>query len=369
MLRWNESLTKSEIGRATNLSANAVSVIIRSLDQAGLILKDAPIRGRIGQPSTPVRLNPAARYYLGLKIGRRSADLVAIDFVGTVLASRSTTYAYPMPDEVRRFLVETMPLVLKDAGLKRSKVDGFGIAMPSQIWNWSADIGVSPGILDIWQDTNLAKLLPPGSPWQPLVSNDASAACLAETTFRTRGSLQEAMYLFIGTLIGGGVILNGSVFFGRSGAAGGFGPFRVPGGTPGADRLIDRASLVQLERAVQRTGDDAEFPPLDDIWETEQDIVHRWIEEAASSITHTVVSSLSVIDFQAVIIDGNMPEKVRSKLVERVRQLFEGVDRQGIVDPLISEGHFGGIARAIGAAALPLSRTFSVDQNTLLRNG
>ena len=367
LLRWNESLTKSEIGRATNLSPNAISVIIRALDDAGLIDKDAPIRGRIGQPSTPVKLNPDARYYLGLKIGRRTADLVCINFLGEVLATRSISYSHPVPDEVREFLRKAIKDILKCARLRRAQVDGFGIAMPTEIWSWSKEIGVEPGLLEVWRDTDVAKLLPRGSPWVPSVVNDATAACIAEATFRQTGALQDAIYLFVGTLIGGGVILNGSVFFGRGGTAGGFGPFRVPGGKPGADRLIDQASLILLERALsQSKGENAPLAS-DAAWSDAPKIVEAWLHQAARGIAHTIVSSLSVIDFQAVIIDGSFPEDIRARLVDKVRVYFGQMDLQGINNPEISEGHYGSIARAVGAAALPLSKAFSLDQNTLLR--
>jgi predicted NBD/HSP70 family sugar kinase len=366
LLRWNGAMTKSEVGTATNLSPNSTSVIMRSLVEAGLALKEAPIRGRIGQPSTPFRINPSARHYLGLKVGRRSADLVVIDFVGTVLAQRCVHYAYPEPDHIRLFLESALREVLSEAGVNRSAVAGFGIAIPSEIWSWSAEIGVAPGLLDIWRKVDPASLLPRGSPWTPIVINDATAACLAETALRQRGDLQDAMYLFVGTLIGGGIMLNGSVFVGRTGTAGGFGPFRIPDGRPGADRLIDRASLIQLADAAATRG--ATDPTdLDALCEAYPDLVDGWVEAAAGGIAQTIVSSLTVIDFQAAIIDGALPPALRGRLVQRIREIFASLDRQGVVDPSITEGHFGAIARAVGAATLPLSRTYSIDQNNLLR--
>ena len=59
----------------------------------------------------------------------------------------------------------------------------------------------------------------------------------------------------MGTFIGGGVVLNGSVFPGRRGNAGGFGPMRVPD-MVGGDRLIDHASLIVLERGLASAGID-----------------------------------------------------------------------------------------------------------------
>lgn len=368
LLRWNDRLTNPEICRMTGLSPNAVSLIMRALESAGLVLKDEPIRGRIGQPSTPVRLNPGARSFLGLKIGRRSADLVLVDFVGNILAQASEPFGYPRPETIRRFLKTGIRACLKKGRRSSADVHGFGIAMPGEIWGWASDIGVPAEDLAVWRDCELASLLPENAPWTPIVVNDATAACIAETTFARTGDLQDAIYLFVGTLIGGGVVLNGSVFTGRSGNAGGFGPFRVPGGAIGADRLIDHSSLIVLERLLRENGDDpSALSENSDVWTARREIVEQWLGLAAWGIAHAIASSLSVIDFQAVIIDGSLPEGVRSRLVDRTRDVFLSMDLQGLTVPEISAGHFGSIARAVGAAAMPLYEAYAVDQNKLLR--
>ena len=368
LVRWHPGLTKSEVVRETGLSPNAVSVIFRALEEAEFIVKEPPIRGRIGQPSTPVRLNPEARHYVGLNIGRRSADLALIDFVGTVRSSVSIRYAYPTPEGIRDFAREGIRQLLKPARLKRDEVSGLGIAMPFEIWGWNEEIGVPEGALDVWRDVDLADLLARILPCDVVTANDATAACVAEMTFSMTGDTQDAIYLFVGTLIGGGVILNGSVFFGRKGNAGGFGPFRVPGGAPGSDRLIDHASLTVLERMLRDAGHDpADLHGNPEQWTAHAEIVERWLDLAARGIAHAIASSLSIFDFETVVIDGSFPGDVRDSLVAKVRADFEAMDRQGLSDPTIKAGHWGPIARAVGAAALPLNESFSIDQNKLMR--
>ena len=68
------------------------------------VLVDEPVRGRVGQPSTPMRLNADAVLSFGVKIGRRSADLVLMDFVGTIRKQLHQTYAYPLPHDILDFV-------------------------------------------------------------------------------------------------------------------------------------------------------------------------------------------------------------------------------------------------------------------------
>ncbi len=52
----------------------------------------------------PFALNPDGALSLGLKIGRRSSDLVLIDLVGGVRGSLHETYAYPTPAGILDFV-------------------------------------------------------------------------------------------------------------------------------------------------------------------------------------------------------------------------------------------------------------------------
>ena len=66
LVRLHGGLSKSDIARMTGLSAQTVSVIMRELERDGLLLKLAPQRGKIGQPSVPMSLNPDGAFFIGL---------------------------------------------------------------------------------------------------------------------------------------------------------------------------------------------------------------------------------------------------------------------------------------------------------------
>jgi hypothetical protein len=89
VLRRNPSITKAEIARVTGLSAQTVARLVGALEQDSLVLRGEPNRGRIGQPSIPLSLNPEGAVFLGMKVGRRSAEMIAIDFLGQGAGSRA----------------------------------------------------------------------------------------------------------------------------------------------------------------------------------------------------------------------------------------------------------------------------------------
>ncbi len=104
LVRKYGSMPKAEIARSTGLSAQTVSVIMRALEDDGLLLRGEPVRGKVGQPSVPMSLNPDGVFSIGLKIGRRSADLILMDFVGTQKDHLHLTYQFPMPKGIMDFV-------------------------------------------------------------------------------------------------------------------------------------------------------------------------------------------------------------------------------------------------------------------------
>ena len=86
------------------------------------------------------------------------------------------------------------------------------------------------------------------------LENDATSACGAELVFGKGADHPDFVYFFVGSFIGGGVVLNSSLFKGRTGTAGALGPMPMPDGKGGTRQLIESASIFVLERSCGRPG-------------------------------------------------------------------------------------------------------------------
>lgn len=143
ILRRRGPLPKAEIARLTGLSAQTVSVIMRALEHDGLIAKGEKLRGKVGQPSLPMQLAPDGAYFLGFKVGRRSAELILVDFTGQELADITETYSYPTPQRTVEIAKTAVERILKKVPeLDRNRIAGMGISSPYFLWQWSNVIGV-----------------------------------------------------------------------------------------------------------------------------------------------------------------------------------------------------------------------------------
>jgi len=371
LVRRHGALAKSDIARMTGLSAQTVSVIMRGLEEEGLLLRGEPLRGKVGQPSVPMSLNPDGALFFGLKVGRRSADLMLVDFLGRVRATRRQVYRYPTPDAVAAFVAEALPaLTAAIPDEQRSRISGMGVAIPFQLWNWIAIFGAPQAEMDGWRNRDIGAELAALSGLPVYLQNDATSACGAELVFGTGDRPRDFLYFYFGTFIGGGLVMNGQLFLGRTGNAAGVGPMPVPGRDGRMTRLLDVASMSLLAQEMEAAGVSSDHIwEQSKVWNAPPEILTRWIDLAASGLAHATLSAASLVEIEAVVIDGWMPVEVRAAMVRRTEEMLLALDLAGIDPPVIREGTVGADARALGAAAIPLSQRYLIDQNVALREG
>lgn len=373
LIRRHGSLPKADIARLTGLSAQTISVIMKQLEADGFVVKQKPRRGRIGQPSVPFALAPGAAYSLGLKIGRRSSDLVLVDFLGGILMLRHVTYPYPTPAGILQSVRSGLAQVEETLSAEqRRRITGIGIATPFELWNWHEEMGAPQSALNAWRDFDIEASIEAIAPWPVHLCNDATAACAAELTFGIGHRYQDYLYVFIGSFIGGGVVLNGTLFPGRTGNAGALGSLPVPAngeaGRTLTRQLIATASIHVLEKRLLAAGQDP--TPLwrsPDDWGDNGPLIEQWVQDVADQLAIAITAAISVIDFGTVIIDGAVPAAIRTAIVERTKAASARIDRQGLSPTDVVEGTIGSVARALGAASLPLLANFARDSDVLFK--
>jgi len=371
LIRSHGSLSKTEIARRTGLSTQTSSVIMKQLENDGLLIKGTPIRGKVGQPSVPMSLNPEGAFSIGFKFGRRSADLVLMDFVGKVRRVVRENYGYPTPGELERFVLSGVAEITEHLDEQQTgRICGFGIAAPFEMWGWEDEVGAPHEVQEAWRSYDIKTEVERLVSWPVHFCNDATAACAAELAFGSRTGYTNFLYIFFATLIGGGIVLNGSLYPGRAGYAGAFGSVLVPdrtGANPtAATSLIRSASIYILENMLKTEGKDPSIlwhSPND--WSAVGATLDTWIDQATTSVSVAIGSAISIIDFEAIVIDGAFPQAIRSEVVERIREKFNHMDLQGLAPADIVEGTIGSDARVLGAASLPLLAGFSRDRDLL----
>ena len=366
LIQRHGALPGSDLSRIAGLSPPTVSAIFRRLEAEGLIERGEPVRGKVGKPSVPMRLAPSGVSSFGIKIGRRSADLVLMNFAGGVRDQRKITYDYPIPFEILSFLENSlgeMTSTMSDKEL--SRICGIGVAAPFELWNWHDLDGDHAHAFLSWKDLDMPTEIGRFSNLPVQVLNDSTAACQAEHTFGRGKEFRDYAYFFIGAFVGGGIVLNNSVFEGRQGNAGALGSLRSIGPNGESMQLVDMASIHQLEaRLCEVDLDPRQLWDDPQSWKTLSRYVDPWLGQTAQELAKASLSTCSVIDFEAILIDGAFPVEIRDELVERTRRYVATQDTRGLIPPRIEAGSIGANARALGAACGPIRSQFFLDTHT-----
>jgi predicted NBD/HSP70 family sugar kinase len=371
LIRRHGDLPKADIARLTGLSPQTISIIINQLTDDGLLIKGSPTRGRVGQPSVPYSLNPEGAFAFGLKIGRRSVDLYLINFIGQIVEAQHHTYNYPTPSGVREFARAGIEQVVANLSKdQRARIAGMGIGAPYEMWTWHEEIGAPKEEIDIWRTINIRAEIAAICPWPVYFANDITAACAAELMFGIGADHIDYLYVFIGSFIGGGLVLNGHLFPGRTQNAGALGSMPAQGvDVSGRPQLMNVASIYVLERKLLAEGRDPSI-----LWQSPDDwgddlgpVLDEWVAEVATTIAHSIVAAIAVIDVGTVIIDGAFPRSVRQRIIAQTRIAIGNVRQQGLSRFSIIEGSIGNAARAMGGASLPLLANFTQDREVLFK--
>lgn len=361
------SVTAADIARLTQLSAQTVSVITRALEADGLLARGEVRRGRVGKPTTPLHLASGGVLSFGLRIGRRSGDLVLIDFTGAMMGRRTIAYPYPTPatliDFTRGGIDALTRGLVPDA---RARITGIGVGAPFELWNWLDAVDAPAEQMAEWRDFDLAGAFAEFTNLPVHVGNDATMACSGEHVFGQRHALEEFAYLHVGSFVGGGLVLGGRLFTGATGNGGAFGSIPVCGPGAPAGQLLETASLHLLERDLAAAGiDPATMWDGVTAWDVFEPHLTRWLDVSASHLATAAIAVVAVTDVPVVVVDGTFPPDIRDRMARALETAIVTRVTTGIRRPRVVSGTLGPSAGAMGAAYAPIASAVLIDGGRL----
>jgi predicted NBD/HSP70 family sugar kinase len=371
-IRLHGSRPKAELARLTHLSTQTVSLIVDRLLDEGLLLKQEAVRGKVGQPSVPIALNPQGAYSIGIKVGRRSADTLLLDFTGQVVARSSLAYDFPDPPALLRYLTGQLQSIPAQLGkLAAKRIAGIGVAAPLSMGGWQTLLGVSEQRAAAWQYFDLRETLAEHTEIPVLFIKDTAAACVAELVAGLGQSTKSFVYIFIDTFVGGGIVLDSQWRSGLNGNAGAIGSMvtqRADAQESPPAQALSTASLHQLEQRLIAAGLDGNACYSDAVLQGEY-LPHAqaWLQETAATLALVVHNSACLLDMEAVIVDGNMGRSMLAHLQTALREHLARYSWEGVSAPQLLQGTIGADARAFGAGLLPLYSSFAPDPEVFLK--
>jgi glucokinase len=225
-----------------------------------------------------------------------------------------------------------------------------------------------------WNDVPLARVVSEQTGRPTLLENDAAAACYGEFRFGAGQGFRHIVYVTLGTGIGGGIIIDGKLYGGASGAAGEVGHITVDAHGPpcncgGRGCVETLASGRAIERDAAAALEAGRAPGLARLasGEITGELVHQAasegdedaraiIERAGYYLGLGLVALLNCFNPEALILGGGLIRMGELYLGPAKRVATELAFEQVVADATLTEAALSDSAGALGAAALVMDR-------------
>lgn len=224
LLRDGGPVSRAELGDAVHLSRSKLAVELDRLTDIGLVESAGLAASRGGRRSGVVRLAEDLRF-LGIDIGATSVDVAVTNGELEILDRVAE------PVDVREGPEAVLEVVLDVVGKLRAggvaaALHGAGVGVPGPV-SYRDGVPVAPPIMPGWDRFPVRSVLSQhlGCPVQ--LDNDVNIMALGEMHRGVVRSVRDFLFVKVGTGVGCGIVVDGSVYRGVSGSAGDLGHIRV----------------------------------------------------------------------------------------------------------------------------------------------
>jgi predicted NBD/HSP70 family sugar kinase len=222
-IRIEPGVSQREIIDRTGLDKSAVSLIVTRFAEQGLVERRVKAgENRRGRPSEGLVISPTSGILVGVEVEASELIFVACGLDGSVLAKIVLQFDGCL-EGFETVIAEGVKLVVARSG-SSARVLGIGVSLPGLVNNEGALVHVP--VLG-WRDVDIFGRLQGACPAPVYVGNDGNAAAMAEHMFGACIDMENFIYLFSGSGVGGALFLDGDLYKGAGGLAGELGHIKI----------------------------------------------------------------------------------------------------------------------------------------------
>ena len=311
-------------------------------------------------------------FAIGVDMGATTIKAGVVDYAGTILDTEvSDTKAQEGPPAVIRQIARTVQALIDRHPILECA--GIGIGAPGVV---TVDDGVvhhPPNFVN-WSDVDLIEPVRKKFSVPVFVENDANAAAIAEAKYGAGKEFKDFLFVIWGTGVGGGIIVNRSLYRGAFGGAGEIGHVSIDyngplcncGSKGCIESYIGQRYLSQRTRHVleTRTGPPSRIIDLveGNLDRIEPSVISRAavegdriasdiLREAGELLGYALASILNVLDLRIAVIGGGIsaaPQFVFDEIANSLRSRILKPHQAGV---RVLRAKLGNSAGIIGAAS------------------
>ena len=256
-------LSRRDVAKLTGLSAASVTKLVKPMISHGYLMENDREAGVPGRPQIPLQVDPSRHFAIGLKLMRSEIVGVVADLHAEVQCSHRLKLSRPTPAGMVEAIADITETLLDQSPIPRDRLLGLGIGLSGHINGSTGMLHDSP--LLGWKNVPLRQLVADRTGVPVVIENDVNPLAVAEQWFGPGRSYGSFAVVTVGAGVGCGLVLDGQLWQGTSGAAGEFGHMVVDPDGPechcgkrgclesvASDTAIAHAMSVAVNRKISK---------------------------------------------------------------------------------------------------------------------
>lgn len=224
LLAKERELTKLEISRKLDISVPTVTTIVGELIEEGIVLEAGMATSTGGRKPVIIKFLPNSRFSIGLELGKEYIRAVLTDLDSKIIEDKRKALDDTNEDEILDKMKCLINEVLESSENVHEKLLGIGFSLPGTVNEADLKLEIATNFklrnlyFKEFQDYFNVPIY---------LENEANAGALGESKLGVAKALTNLIYVSITEGVGGGILINESMYKGKSMRAGEIGHMTI----------------------------------------------------------------------------------------------------------------------------------------------
>jgi glucokinase len=317
---------------------------------------------------------------IGVDMGGTKILSAVVDAEGNILGTAKVpTKADRGPSLVIDRIADSIRKAIDKSGVATESIQAVGIGAPGPLDPATGVVIFAPNLR--WKNVRLKEELEARVGFPTFVDNDVNVGTLGEHVFGAGQGFQNVVGIFVGTGIGGGIILQGELFHGASKTAGKIGHIIVKAGGPRCgcgtrgclESIASRTAMTkQFQKAIKKgqksvlselTGGDLSAirsGVLAKAIRLNDKLTLKVIKKTTKYLGVGIGSIVNFLNPEMIVLGGGVVEALDDTFLDDIRAAAEKYALPNTLSGVqIVPAKLGDNAGILGAAALARQRIFN----------
>lgn len=319
----NGECTLSELTKELHISVPTITKLVQELVEENIVMDLGKVETPGGRRPNIFGLASSAIYFAGVYVGRDNMRYVITDLQNNIIVEHCDL-DFELQDRPQCFerICTNIENFISSCGVERDKILGLGFCIVGRV---NPEMGRSYKYFTS-SEQSLKEILEERIGIHVLIENDTRSRCYAEYTCGKSKDESNVLYLHMGRGVAIGMVMDGKLYYGKSGFAGEFGhiPFFdneiiCSCGKKGcletevSGIAIEEKMCREIEKGVntilREQYERQKWIHIDDIIaaaKNDDNLSIELIEEAGEKVGKAVAFLINTFNPETVIVGGNL---------------------------------------------------------------